>query len=107
MLELPSKNNFHLQYNKIIKYHEPTPQIGNTCTCKVVKVSPVHAALLVLKIEDQTPSITYKAILRAPDLQLNIMENQFVWDVMKINSIVEVVIVGYGDNNGMNVVLKK
>ena len=106
MIKFPSHDNQHLIINNIIDY-EPIPLIGKSVICKVAKITPVAAFLLVTHIENKKVSLEYKVNLRLSDLQLNILENQYIWDKLMIENLVEGIITSYGDSNGMNIMVTR
>ena len=73
--------------------------------CRVAKVTPTTAYLLITHIDGKKRSIEYRALLRASDLGVNILESQFVWDRVEQNTAVEAKVVSYGDAKGIYVCL--
>lgn len=105
MLEFPGENTDVLLKDKKSIFREPLPEIGNIVGCKVIKVTPTVAYLVVTHIEGEKCSVGYKAVIRPHDIGVNILENQFVWDKIKQNDTVVARIISYGDSSGMYVCL--
>lgn len=103
MLSFPGQNTDFLCREGTPLYREPLPEIGKAVTCKVVRVTPTAANLVITHVNGEKCSVEYKAVLRSLDLQVNIAENQFVWDVVEQGAVVDAKIVSYGDANGMYV----
>ncbi|KCZ80390.1 hypothetical protein H312_02216 [Anncaliia algerae PRA339] len=91
----------------IKKYYEPKPTIGKNCTIKILRVTPTCANSVITHIEGIKPSINYFAYTRASDLEINVIEEKFVWDILKEDESLNAKIIGYNNEQMIFVVPKK
>lgn len=105
MLQFPGEGTALLLRDGVPVYREVLPEIGNLVVCKVVKLVPNVANLLVTHIEGEKCNVEYKALLRAQDVQICVAEGQFLWDKIEKDATINAKIVSYGDTNGMFVSL--
>lgn len=105
MLQFPGQGTELLLKDSIPVYREALPEIGKSVVCKVVKLTPSVANLVVTHIDGKKCHVEYKALLRAQDIQISVAEGQFLWDKVEKDSTLNAKIVSYGDANGMFVSL--
>lgn len=101
MLQFPGQGTALLSRDGIPVYKEALPEIGKLVICKVVKLTPNIANLVVTHIEGEKCSVEYKALLRAQDIQVSVAEGQFLWDKVEKDATINAKVVSYGDSNGM------
>lgn len=105
MLQFPGQGTELLLKNGVYVHKEVLPEIGKHVVCKVVKLTPSAANLVVTHIDGEKCHVEYRALLRAQDVQMSIAEGQFLWDKIEKDSVLDAKIVSYGDLNGMFVSL--